>query len=89
MSRCLSGGMIGPYFYDGTAKSENYLEMLHKVLLELQNSPIYEELWRHSIIWQENRVPVHYSLDVRSFLNANFTKWIGRRGTTEWPARSP
>lgn len=39
-----SGGVIGPYFYDGTVNAENYLEMLHEVVLELQNSPNFENV---------------------------------------------
>jgi hypothetical protein len=84
-----SGGVIGPYFYDGTVNAENYLEMLHEVFLELENSPTFEQLRRRSIIWQQDGAPPHYGLNVRACLNDNFDEWIGRRGTIEWPARSP
>ncbi|XP_014487594.1 PREDICTED: uncharacterized protein LOC106751251, partial [Dinoponera quadriceps] len=32
----------------------------------------------------------HYARDVRAYLDTVFiNRWIGRRGTIEWPARSP
>lgn len=66
--------------------AENYLEMLHEVFLELENSPIFEQLRCRSIIWQQDGAPPHYGLIVRAFLNDNFDEWIGR--TIDWPARS-
>uniref|UniRef100_A0A1B6L4Y9 DUF4817 domain-containing protein n=1 Tax=Graphocephala atropunctata TaxID=36148 RepID=A0A1B6L4Y9_9HEMI len=86
-----SGGLIRPYFFDGTVNSLNYLDMLQEVLLELENSPLYEHLQpaKEQFIWQQDGAPPHYGLIVRDFLNENFNEWIGRRGTIEWPPRSP
>jgi hypothetical protein len=37
-----------------------------------------------------NGAPPHYVLGVRTYLDEQFPgRWIGRRGPTEWPARSP
>jgi hypothetical protein len=45
-----SGGIVGPYFFDGTLTGESYLEMLCEVVLtELENSPLYDD---NEIIWQ-------------------------------------
>lgn len=86
-----NGGLIGPYFFNGTVNSLNYLEMLREVLIELENSPQFEHLQpiKEKLIWQQDGAPPHYGTIVRAFLNENFDNWIGRRGTIEWPARSP
>ncbi|CAF1410132.1 unnamed protein product [Adineta ricciae] len=36
-----------------------------------------------------NGAPPHYGKVVRDYLDDTFVHWIGRRGTTEWPPRSP
>ena len=41
------------------------------------------------MIWQQDGAPAHYSTVVREFLDDNFSIWIGRRGTIDWPPRSP
>ncbi|VVC38013.1 Hypothetical protein CINCED_3A014682 [Cinara cedri] len=55
------------------------------------SSDILQTLARQKrrIIWQQDVAPCHYAVVVRDFLNKNFNEWIGRRGTTEWPPRSP
>lgn len=44
-----------------------------------------------SALWfQQDGAPPHYSVAVRNYLNNTFPeRWIGRRGTIEWPPRSP
>ena len=88
---CVWGGIcsytiIGPYFHDGTVNGPKYLEMLQEVKIELDNNDIFRG---KRIIWQQDGAPCHYATDVRNFLNENFDEWIGRRGKTEWPPRSP
>lgn len=40
--------------------------------------------------FQQDGAPAHYSLEVRAWLDQKFAnRWIGRRGSIEWPARSP
>ena len=41
------------------------------------------------MIWQQDGTPAHYSVAVREFLDEKFSTWIGRRGTIDWPPRSP
>ena len=42
------------------------------------------------IYFQQDGAPPHYHRDVRAYLDAVFPDaWIGRRGPTEYPARSP
>jgi hypothetical protein len=42
-------------------------------------------------IWfLQDSTPPHYGVDVHLFLNNIFpSRWIGRRGSIEWPAKSP
>ena len=42
------------------------------------------------MIFQQDRANLHHATKVRNYLNEKLEHaWIGRRGTTEWPARSP
>jgi hypothetical protein len=86
-----AGGLIGPYFFDQAVTSQNYIEMLHEVLTELENSPLMEHLQpiRKKLIWQQDGASRHYGLIVMNFLNDTFGEWFGRRCTVEWPPRSP
>ncbi|XP_046685554.1 uncharacterized protein LOC124371263 [Homalodisca vitripennis] len=86
-----SGGLIGPYFFNGPVNAEHYREMLYEVLIALENNPLFENVQpvKDRLIWQQDGAPPHYGVIVRDFLNENFNKWIGRRGTIEWPPRSP
>ena len=46
--------------------------------------------WQPNMIFQLDGAPAHWVLNVRAFLNAEFTnRWIGRAGPTPWPPRSP
>ncbi|EGI66419.1 hypothetical protein G5I_05054, partial [Acromyrmex echinatior] len=42
-------------------------------------------------VWfQQDGVPAHFAVATRDYLNEIFhNKWIGRRGSIEWPPRSP
>lgn len=42
-----------------------------------------------TMIWQQDGAPPHYGQAVREYLDDTFDQWIGRRGTIEWPPRSP
>ncbi|KAJ4446580.1 hypothetical protein ANN_13277 [Periplaneta americana] len=60
--------------------------MLEEVIIpELQNSPRFADM---QFIWQQGGAPSHFDVELRDFLNQQFHKWIGRRGTTECPPRS-
>ena len=42
------------------------------------------------LIFMQDGAPPHFAIVVREWLNAQFPgKWMGRRGSHEWPARSP
>ena len=58
--------------------------MLREFLLpQLQNEDLGQ------IIFMQDGAPPHFTNVVRTFLDETFTSWIGCRGTTDWPARSP
>ncbi|KAG8317552.1 hypothetical protein J6590_024785 [Homalodisca vitripennis] len=43
----------------------------------------------HSLMWQQYSAPAHIGIQVLDVLNNSFNEWIGRRGTINWPVRSP
>ena len=77
-----SSGIIGPYFFETTVNSCTYLDMLENYFLpRVQDEESY---------FQHDGAPAHYGKDVRTWLDQNFAgKWFGRRGSVEWPPRSP
>jgi len=79
-------GLIGPSFFEGTVTGEAYLEMLRSSIL-----PAIRALYENSeVFYQQDGAPPHYHRDVQAFLDENLQgRWIGRRGTFEFPPRSP
>lgn len=79
--------IIGPYFFDGTLTGPRYLEFLQSFLIPelIRLFPNVDDLWL-----QQDGAPPHYAVSVRNYLDRVFpARWIGRRGTIEWPPRSP
>jgi len=79
-----SGGRVGPFFFDATVTGENYLALLRDNVFPI----LEEEMDIDRLIFQQDGCPAHYSTPVRDFLDGK-CRWMGRRGTIEWPARSP
>ncbi len=77
-----SNRRVGSFFFDGHVTGESYLEMLRGRVMPVISR--WEEF-----DYQQNGAPSHYARPVRELLNETFPEWIGRRGTIEWPARSP
>ena len=46
---------------------------------------------RHrKLFFQQDRAPCHYAFEVRRILDDDWARrWISRRGSIKWPARSP
>ena len=69
-----------------------YLELLqnaiYPALVEIiENDDQYME---NHLIFQQDGAPPHFELIVRQYLDQTFPgQWIGRRGSIEWPPRSP
>ena len=59
--------------------------LLVKYHQQLDTKPNFYELF-----FQQDGAPPHYALRVRDYLNEVFLqRWFGRRGSIEWPPRSP
>ena len=56
---------------------------MHNAMLLLNNKSILED-FVHSVCYLRT-----VYTRVLAFLDETFTTWIGCRGTTDWPARSP
>ncbi|MCP4491774.1 MAG: hypothetical protein GY820_31375 [Gammaproteobacteria bacterium] len=81
-----SGGLIGPFFFEGSVTAPTYLEMLEKFFWPL----IADHPNRQELFFMQDGAPPHFAITVRQWLDENFEeKWIGRRGPIEWPPRSP
>jgi hypothetical protein len=77
--------IIGSFFFtEPTATGNIYLDMLeHFAVPQLLPQ-------RPNVIFQQDGASLHWSLDVRDFLDRTFPqRWLGRDGPTRWPPRSP
>lgn len=81
-----SGGRVGPFFFDSSVNTETYLAMLENELIPVLSQ---REDYENYFIFQQDGASAHYARTVRGFLDRTFTEWLGRRGTMEWPPRSP
>lgn len=86
--------VIGPFFIDGNLNGDNYLALLQNnvvpTLANLYPAQANPQVPADVIWFQQDGAPPHYRIDVRHYLDLTFpNRWIGRRGSLEWPARSP
>lgn len=77
--------IIGPYYFDEPiVNAESYLHLLNNYFL-----PMLPSL-PPGTLFQQDGAPPHYSREVRALLDEKLPDlWIGRAGSTNWPARSP
>lgn len=80
--------IVGPFFIDGNLDGPRYLELLQEQIVpaiqEIAGDD-FNEIW-----YQQDGAPAHFRVIVRNYLDVVFNnRWIGRRGTIEWPPRSP
>lgn len=84
--------LVGPFFLPGNLTGQMYLQLLEDAIDPaltdiIENVPEYDE---DHLIFQQDGAPPHYALIVRQYLDQRFPRnWIGRRGSIEWPPRSP
>jgi hypothetical protein len=84
--------LVGPFFLPGNLTGQMYLQLLEDAIDPaltdiIENVPEYDE---DHLIFQQDGAPPHYALIVRQYLDQRFLRnWIGRRGSIEWPPRSP
>jgi hypothetical protein len=56
-----SHGVVGPFFFENTVTSDNYLQMLqNSIIPELEAHPNFE-----TMIWQQDGAPPHYGQRLR------------------------
>lgn len=84
----VNGYLIGPYFFNRNVDRDSYLELLRDhlpVLLENVDLATRIRMW-----FQQDGAAPHFAVIVREFLNNQYNgRWIGRRGSVEWPPNSP
>uniref|UniRef100_V5I868 Transposable element Tc1 transposase n=1 Tax=Anoplophora glabripennis TaxID=217634 RepID=V5I868_ANOGL len=90
----INNRILGPFFFEENLTAARYLDFLTFDLI-----PALAVIFPHEIdpdipnerIWfQQDGAPPHFGIDVRRYLDEMFpNRWIGRRGTVEWPPRSP
>ena len=80
-----SNEIIGPVFFKETVNKDNYL----KDVIDGVVVPYFRRM-PNDCLFQQDGASAHYAIIVRDRLNDKLPgRWIGRRGTIEWPARSP
>lgn len=84
----INNNIVGPFVVDGNLTGEIYFNMLTNNILPAVRALLGANF--NSVWFQQDGAPPHYYLRVRNLLDQVFpNRWIGRRGTVEWPARSP
>ena len=81
-----SNRIVGPFILLDTMNAERYLTMLRNEVWPIISA------WDNieDLIFMQDGAPPHFAIVVREWLNAQFPgKWMGRRGSYEWPARNP
>lgn len=79
--------IVGPFFLEEILNGDRYLDLLNTQVVPTleENGQLPNNIW-----FQQDGAPPHYARIVRDCLDRTFHhRWIGRRGTIEWPARSP
>lgn len=85
------GKIVGPFFFEQNLTGQLYLEMLEQQIVpRMREIAAESNLPFNQAFFQQDGAPPHYSLIARNFLSLVFPgRWIGRRGSIEWPPRSP
>ena len=77
-----SNGLLGPYVFDETVTGSTYRQMLLDYA--------WAQLQRKRLHFQHDGAAPHYAVIVCEWFDEKFpSRWIGRRGPFDWPARSP
>jgi len=83
----MNNALIEPFFIDGNLNAAKYKMLRNEIFPAIRR--IVGDNLAHT--WfQQDGAGLHYSRDVRNFLDTKFpNRWIGRRGEIEWLLRSP
>lgn len=87
----LGNNIIGPFFMENTLNGPRYLQLLQdRILPAILRVCEDQDINFNNLWYQQDGAPPHYHRDARHYLNEIFpNRWIGRRGSIEWPPRSP
>ncbi|XP_018369530.1 PREDICTED: uncharacterized protein LOC108765352 [Trachymyrmex cornetzi] len=84
----LCNQIVGPFFLEDNFTAERYFNLLNnEIIPAIRNISgiAFDNVW-----FQQDGAPCHFGLIARNLLNNIFPgRWIGRRGSIEWPPRSP
>ena len=81
-----SDSIMGPFILHDTMNAKRYLTMLRDEVWPIISA------WDNieDLIFMQDGAPPHFAIVVCEWLNPQFSgKWMGCRGSHEWPARSP
>ena len=81
-----SSRIVGPFCIRDTMNADRYLSLLRD-----QVWPIIST-WENfnELLFMQDGAPPHFARSVRAWLDDQMAgRWIGRRGSYDWPARSP
>jgi len=85
-TRIINNRIVGPFFIDGNLTAVKYEDMLQNEIIPVVQAIMGNDFHRGFSKMVQLLI---YGRDVRAYLNTVFpARWIGRRGTIEWPARS-
>lgn len=86
----LGDRIVGPFFLEENLTGPLYLTLLEDAVLPKIVEIVEESDEDYDPWFQQDGAPPHFAIAVRNYLDAQFPgRWIGRRGSIEWPARSP
>lgn len=78
-------GVLGFDVSEQTMNGDRYCHVLRQHVI-----PFFRQRENSNRYYQQDGAPPHYSTAARTILNEQLPgRWIGRRGSVEWPPRSP
>jgi hypothetical protein len=87
----IDGRILGPFFFANNLTRDRYLQFLQlELMLALFPTANNPDLPNNTIWLQQDGAPPYYAINVRHYLDQVLSgRLIGRRGSMEWPTRSP
>ena len=90
----INNRILGPFFFEGNLTAERYLDFLTFELMPalavIFPNEVDPDIPNETIWFQQDGAPPDFGVNVRRYLDEIFPgRWIGRRGTIEWPPRFP
>jgi hypothetical protein len=78
-------GLLGLRILEETLNGDRYCQIHNELVV-----PVMQSVDHERCLFQQDGAPPHYAIAAREILDRELpNRWVGRRGPTEWPARSP